>query len=101
MTDEVWRRPEIESPCVKICVVHPEARICIGCHRTTDEIARWGQMAPAERRAIMAVLPERGATLTRRAGGRAGRRQRRERAERDGTGRDGADLDGTERDGTE
>ncbi len=77
MTDEVWRRAEIESPCVKICVVHPEARICIGCHRSTDEIARWSRMSPAERREIMAVLPERGAALTRRGGGRAGRLRRR------------------------
>lgn len=77
MTDEVWRRAEIESPCVKICVVHPEARICVGCHRTTDEIARWTRMTPAERRAIMDALPERGAALTRRGGGRAGRLRRR------------------------
>jgi predicted Fe-S protein YdhL (DUF1289 family) len=77
MTDEVWRRPEIESPCVKICVVHPEAGICVGCHRTTDEIARWSRMTPEERRAIMAELPGRGARLTRRAGGRAGRLARR------------------------
>jgi uncharacterized protein len=81
MTDEVWRRAEIESPCVKICVVHPDAGICVGCHRTTDEIARWTQMTPAERRAIMAALPERGAMLSRRAGGRAGRLRRRETPE--------------------
>jgi uncharacterized protein len=77
MSDEVWRRAEIESPCVKVCVVHPEARICIGCHRTTDEIARWTRMTPAERRAVIEALPERGAALTRRAGGRAGRLRRR------------------------
>ena len=77
MTDEVWSRAEIESPCVRICVVHPEARICVGCHRTVDEIARWGRMTPAERREVMATLPARGAALTRRAGGRSGRLRRR------------------------
>jgi predicted Fe-S protein YdhL (DUF1289 family) len=76
-SDEVWRRDEIESPCVKICVVHPEARICVGCYRTVDEIARWTRMTPAERRAVMEALPGRGAALTRRAGGRAGRLRRR------------------------
>ncbi|HET7408839.1 MAG TPA: DUF1289 domain-containing protein, partial [Paracoccaceae bacterium] len=59
MTDEVWKRAEVESPCVNICVVHPEARICIGCHRTPDEIARWSRMTPEERRAIMAELADR------------------------------------------
>lgn len=77
MTDEVWKRAEVESPCVKICVVHPEARICIGCHRTTDEIARWSRMTPDERGAVMAELPERGRALTRRSGGRSGRLSRR------------------------
>lgn len=77
MNDEVWRRDEIESPCVRICVVHPEVGICVGCHRTTDEIASWSSMTPEERRAVMATLDERGALLTRRAGGREGRLRRR------------------------
>jgi predicted Fe-S protein YdhL (DUF1289 family) len=78
MTDEVWRRAEIESPCVKVCVVHPEAGICVGCHRTADEIARWTAMTAAERRTVMAALAERGELLRRRAGGRAGRLRRRQ-----------------------
>lgn len=73
MTDEIWKRPEVESPCVKVCVVHPEARICIGCHRTTDEIARWSGMSAEERRSVMEALPTRGTSMTRRAGGRRGR----------------------------
>lgn len=72
MRDEIWRRDEVESPCVKLCVLHPEARICMGCFRTTDEIARWSRMTPEERRAIMAELPARKPAETRR-GGRAGR----------------------------
>lgn len=32
---------------------------CIGCGRSGDEIAGWVDMSPAERRAIMAALPER------------------------------------------
>jgi predicted Fe-S protein YdhL (DUF1289 family) len=48
----------VESPCVKICVVHPEARICTGCLRTIDEIATWGRMTREERRAVMAELPD-------------------------------------------
>ena len=71
--DEVWHRPEIESPCVKICLIHPEARICIGCNRTADEIAGWSRMTPEARRAVMADLPGRSALLARRRGGRAAR----------------------------
>ena len=73
MTDEIWKRAEIESPCVKICVVHPEARLCVGCYRSIDEIGRWSRMTPEERRAIMAELPGRAGQLTQRRGGRMGR----------------------------
>lgn len=73
MTDDVWKRQEVESPCIKVCVVHPEARICVGCHRSVDEIAAWSRMTPEERRRIMAELPARAPLLRRRRGGRAGR----------------------------
>lgn len=77
MTDETpWRRAEVESPCVKICVVHPAARICTGCLRSIDEIARWSRMSAAERHEIMAVLPERADLLKQRRGGRAARLER-------------------------
>lgn len=69
----VWRRNEIESPCVNVCVIHRDAKICIGCHRTADEIGRWSRMTPEERRAIMAELPGRGSDLLQRRGGRSGR----------------------------
>ncbi|MDM7255832.1 MAG: DUF1289 domain-containing protein [Paracoccus sp. (in: a-proteobacteria)] len=49
----------MQSPCVKICVIDPAAGLCTGCLRTLDEIARWGSMTPAERRAIMAKLDAR------------------------------------------
>ncbi|WP_323764373.1 DUF1289 domain-containing protein [Marinovum sp.] len=73
MKDEVWKRDEIESPCVQICVIHPEARICAGCLRSIEEISRWSQMATEERRAIMEELPHRRGHLKKRRGGRAAR----------------------------
>jgi len=33
--------------------------LCIGCGRCGDEIARWAEMAPEQRRAVMNMLPER------------------------------------------
>jgi predicted Fe-S protein YdhL (DUF1289 family) len=64
MSDDVWRREEIASPCVKICMLHPTARICVGCGRTGDEIARWTAMGPDNRAAVTAQLPERMKGLT-------------------------------------
>lgn len=71
--DEVWTRPEPQSPCRKVCVIHPETGLCIGCLRTRQEIAAWPSMSPDERRAKMAELPEREGRLQRRRGGRAAR----------------------------
>ena len=73
MTDQLWARDEIESPCIKICVVHPQARICTGCLRTIDEIAAWSRMSPGDRARIMAELPERKGLITKRRGGRRAR----------------------------
>ena len=79
MSDErtrVWRRNEVESPCVQICVIHPEARICAGCMRTPDEIAQWSRYSSEERAEIMAALPARAPQLKTRRGGRAARMRR-------------------------
>ena len=71
--NEVWKRAEIESPCVKLCVVHPEARICVGCFRSIDEITGWSRLTPAARAAVMADLPARAPRFAKRRGGRQGR----------------------------
>lgn len=76
MTDEIWSRAEIASPCVKVCVIHPEERLCVGCLRSIDEIGRWSAMTPAERQAIMADLPTRAPRLNKRRGGRQARLDR-------------------------
>lgn len=74
--DEVWRRDEVESPCVKLCVVHPEARLCVGCLRSIEEITAWSRMSAADRRAIIADLPARAPRIAQRRGGRAARLSR-------------------------
>ncbi|MBF9029943.1 DUF1289 domain-containing protein [Rhodobacterales bacterium HKCCE3408] len=73
MMDEIWRRDEIASPCVKLCVIHPQAKICAGCYRTIDEISHWSRMTPEARSEIMAALPGRAGLLKQRRGGRAAR----------------------------
>ena len=76
MKDDVWTRDEIASPCVKLCVVHPEARICVGCLRSIDEISQWSKLSHEERAAVMAELPARAPRLAKRLGGRLGRLER-------------------------
>ncbi|MBT9382298.1 DUF1289 domain-containing protein [Pseudooceanicola sp. CBS1P-1] len=73
---EVWQREKVSSPCVNVCVIHPEARLCTGCLRSLDEIAGWSRMSEEERRAIMAELPSRGPLKATRRGGRRGRLSR-------------------------
>ena len=72
-TDDLWRRKEVESPCIRLCSVHPTAGICIGCHRTVAEIGGWNAMTAEQRHAIMDELPGRKDRLRKRRGGRAGR----------------------------
>ena len=69
--------PDIETPCVKLCVVEPDRGFCIGCGRSRSEIAGWIAMDPAARREVMEGLVQRLETLTRhkrRKGGARGRR---------------------------
>jgi predicted Fe-S protein YdhL (DUF1289 family) len=49
----------VSSPCCRVCVVDPVSGLCKGCGRTLAEIARWGTMSEAERRAVMAGLDDR------------------------------------------
>ncbi|MDA7739592.1 DUF1289 domain-containing protein [Amylibacter sp.] len=59
MMDEVWKREEVESPCVKLCIIHTESGLCMGCYRSGLEISKWSIMTAAERQHIMQGLPSR------------------------------------------
>jgi uncharacterized protein len=73
MTDHIWTRDEVQSPCVKLCVVHPVERICVGCYRSIEEIGAWSRLSPDARRAVLEQLPARAKNLTKRRGGRMAR----------------------------
>jgi predicted Fe-S protein YdhL (DUF1289 family) len=57
----------LETPCVNICLLDDESGLCVGCGRSGNEIARWVEMTPEQRRAIMATLPKRLGRLERLA----------------------------------
>ena len=71
--NDIWSRDEVESPCIKVCQIHPGERICVGCFRTIQEIGTWNIMSPEERRAVMADLPSRAGRVKQRRGGRRAR----------------------------
>ena len=73
MSEDIWKRNEVVSPCVNICIVHPQANICTGCFRTIDEISSWSNMSETERKGIIKELPNRSSKLRVRRGGRAKR----------------------------
>ncbi|MGC8202599.1 DUF1289 domain-containing protein [Aliiroseovarius sp. PTFE2010] len=54
----------IETPCVDICVIDPESRLCRGCLRSIDEITGWSRMSPAARHKIMDELATRAPRLS-------------------------------------
>lgn len=76
LKDEIWKRNEVESPCVKLCVVHSEEGICVGCLRTIEEITAWSRLTAEARSAIIADLPGRAPRLAKRRGGRMARLER-------------------------
>jgi hypothetical protein len=49
----------ISSPCIKICEIDQQSRLCRGCGRSLNEIAMWGSMTEPQRLAIMAALEQR------------------------------------------
>ena len=52
-------RPQIKSPCIKVCVIEEGSGLCRGCGRTLEEIARWSSLTQEAREAVMQRLPAR------------------------------------------
>tara|TARA_B110000483_G_scaffold116527_1_gene141193 strand:+ start:296 stop:544 length:249 start_codon:yes stop_codon:yes gene_type:complete len=69
--DNLWKRDEIDSPCVKLCSIHPAERICVGCYRSMEEIGAWSSLSSEVRLEIMAELPSRASRIQKRRGGRS------------------------------
>lgn len=58
--------PPIPSPCTGVCMLDGEG-LCLGCHRSRDEIGRWTTLHDAERRRLMdEELPRRARQRTAR-----------------------------------
>ncbi len=55
---------EVESPCVRDCVIDPKSGYCHGCFRTLREISYWTTFTPTQQRALLAELEQRRAGAT-------------------------------------
>jgi hypothetical protein len=64
------------SPCISVCVLDRVTDCCIGCGRTSSEIAQWPMLSPDARRGINSALARRLQTMTSRATRQGGRRAR-------------------------
>jgi predicted Fe-S protein YdhL (DUF1289 family) len=49
----------VPSPCINVCRMDAATGWCEGCQRTLSEIACWGGLGDAEKRAIWKMLPAR------------------------------------------
>ena len=58
---------DVESPCVRECVIEPHTGYCRGCFRTLNEISFWASYTPEEKQRVVERLPARAA----QAGGSA------------------------------
>lgn len=52
-------RVGVKSPCINVCTLDVETGWCLGCGRTSAEIAEWPKGTPKRLAAIRRALPER------------------------------------------
>lgn len=43
----------VASPCVGVCTLDPQGRVCVGCGRLIEEIGQWSSASPARRAQIV------------------------------------------------
>lgn len=56
-------QPHVPSPCVSVCVMHPQTAQCEGCLRDLNEIGAWAQMSDASKRQVWQRIGQRLAQL--------------------------------------
>lgn len=49
-------RGNILTPCVEICKMDKETKLCLGCKRTAKELKEWRRMNQEQRRAVIEEL---------------------------------------------
>ena len=49
----------VKSPCINICKMDSHSGLCLGCHRTIDEISAWSRLDDTARQVILDKIAER------------------------------------------
>jgi uncharacterized protein len=52
-------QPHVPSPCVSVCVMHPQTGVCEGCWRDLDEIGAWSRMSDEAKRQVWQRIAQR------------------------------------------
>ena len=50
---------KISSPCNGICIMDEDTGLCVGCLRTSDEIANWEEYSDEQRVEVMREITQR------------------------------------------
>ena len=50
---------EVKSPCNELCLMDEETGLCIGCLRTSDEIAQWSSYSNEEKQGVLEEIKTR------------------------------------------
>jgi predicted Fe-S protein YdhL (DUF1289 family) len=50
---------EVASPCIKLCKIDSESKVCGGCYRTIEEIIIWSKASSDQKRKIWANIAAR------------------------------------------
>ncbi|HSQ80521.1 MAG TPA: DUF1289 domain-containing protein [Casimicrobiaceae bacterium] len=58
----------VASPCISVCRMDEATGLCVGCQRTLEEIAAWGALDDAARRAVWVAITRRREGLADRPG---------------------------------
>ncbi len=49
----------IPSPCISVCQLDDATGLCMGCHRSIDEIRDWPILSVEEKQAVLAAIETR------------------------------------------
>jgi len=52
------KKDTIKSPCIQVCTLDEE-KICLGCHRSAEEIRGWFTMTDEQKLQVLANAEER------------------------------------------
>lgn len=58
-----WYDTTPDTPCIAICSTSQGDEVCKGCGRTFEEVQRWTEMTPAEKRATWHRITQEGEAL--------------------------------------